>query len=63
MDPLKVLTERLKGRSKVDLAAELGISEAYLHDLFNGRREPGPTVLDALGLERKVTYRRKGNGK
>lgn len=36
-----------------------GVSPAYVSDILAGRREPGKLVLDALGLERVVTYRRK----
>jgi DNA-binding transcriptional regulator YdaS (Cro superfamily) len=36
-----------------------GISPAYVSDVINGRREPGPAILDALGIERVVTYRPK----
>lgn len=35
------------------------ISRGYLGDVLTGRREPGQKILDALGLERVVTYRRK----
>ena len=31
---------------------------AYVSDVLNKRRDPGPSVLVALGLERVVTYRR-----
>lgn len=36
-----------------------GISGAYLGDVLRGRREPGAKVLDALGLEKVVGYRKK----
>lgn len=39
------------------LAKELGVSEPYLSDVINGRRDPGPKILKALGLERIVDYR------
>ena len=39
------------------LARELGVSEAYLSDIINGRRDPGRKILKALGLERVVDYR------
>lgn len=35
------------------------ISEQYLSDVLNGRREPGQKILDALGIERVVVYREK----
>lgn len=39
------------------LAQKLGVSEAYLSDVINGRREPADKLLSALGMERVVTYR------
>lgn len=41
-------------------AATFGISEAYLSDVLNGRREPGQSILDAVDFERIVTYQPKG---
>ena len=39
------------------------VSPAYVSDVLLRRREPGPAILDPLGLEaieeRRVTYRRK----
>lgn len=40
------------------LANALGVPSGILSDVMNGRRDPGPTLLDALGLERVVTYRK-----
>jgi transcriptional regulator with XRE-family HTH domain len=44
------------------LAARLGVSDSYLADVLNGRKDPGEAILEPLGLERVVTYRRKRNG-
>ncbi len=33
-----------------------GISAPYISDVLNGRRDPGDKVLEAIGLERAVTY-------
>lgn len=41
------------------LAEHLGVSESFLSDVLNGRREPTEAILQPLGLERVVTYRRK----
>ena len=41
------------------LAEQLGVSPAYLSDVLNGRKDPGDAILEPLGLERVVTYRRK----
>jgi transcriptional regulator with XRE-family HTH domain len=35
-------------------ARTLNISAAYLSDVYRGRRDPGPALLEHLGLERKV---------
>lgn len=36
------------------------VSAAYVSDVLQGRREPGRKILDALGVERVVGYRKKG---
>lgn len=53
-----ILKQRV-GNSQVAWAKAHGVSPAYVSDVLAGRREPGKLVLDALGLERVVTYRRK----
>ena len=40
------------------LADKLRISSAYLGDIINDKRKPGPKVLAVLGLERVVVYRK-----
>lgn len=40
-------------------AAKHGISLPYVNDVLRGHRDPGDKILDALGLEKVVTYRRK----
>jgi len=35
-------------------ARTLNVSAAYLSDVYRGRRDPGPTLLEHLGLEKKV---------
>lgn len=39
-------------------AKERGMSPAYVSDILRGSREPAGKVLDALGVERVVTYRK-----
>lgn len=56
--------ERLQQRldmagKQVALAKELGVSLPYLNDVLHGRRELAGKVLDALGLERVISYREK----
>lgn len=42
-----------------DYAARIGISPAYLSDIYLDRRDPGPTVLNFLNLEEKTIYEKK----
>lgn len=35
-----------------------GISEAYISDVRNGRRDPGQMIAEALGYEPVTMYRR-----
>lgn len=49
---------KMAGSQKA-FAEKHGISPAYLCDVLNARREPGPSILDALGLVRVVRYRVK----
>jgi hypothetical protein len=41
----------------------IGCSPSYLCDVYAGKREPGPLILEALGLEsvvtKTVTYRKR----
>ncbi len=39
------------------LAERLEVSQAYLSDVINGRREPADKLLSALRMEQVVTYR------
>lgn len=43
-------------RTAKAFAVELGISAAYLSDVYAGRREPGDKILSRLNLERRVIY-------
>jgi transcriptional regulator with XRE-family HTH domain len=56
---LKALEDRRGKRTWKELAAELGISTAYLCDVLQGRREPGEKILEPMGWERAVEYREK----
>lgn len=61
VDVLDMLTRMVQERGSQKAVAEaLDISEQYLSDVLRDRREPGEKLLDALGVERVVTYRRKG---
>jgi len=41
-----------KKRSLRDYAKALGVTVAYLSDIYRGRRDPGPSILKPLGLEK-----------
>lgn len=43
-------------------AKRVGLSESYLSDVLNKRRDISPRILKHLGLERVVYYRRKDGG-
>ena len=58
-NPLLELRHLLESRSQVDVAKQLGISTQYLSDILHDRRQLGKKILDGMGLERVVTYRRK----
>lgn len=47
--------------SQTALARYLGISSSYLSDVIKGKRDPGASVLDALGLARVVRYAKIGD--
>lgn len=50
---IEMMKERQGGRTITALAAEFGVSKAYISDVYNGRRDPGPSILTPLGLESK----------
>lgn len=62
MDVRKHLASQAKPTQSA-WAKKHGVAAAYVSDVINGRREPGKAILDALGLERIVTYRRKKEGR
>ena len=54
-DVVDFLKKRQGNKTLRVLGLELGLSAAYLSDVFHGNREPGPTLLTLLGLERTKT--------
>jgi DNA-binding XRE family transcriptional regulator len=52
---VQMIRQRAAGRTQREMAHELGVGQQHLNDIFGGRREPGPTILLALGL-RKISY-------
>lgn len=62
MDIMIELQRRLaQAGSQALLAKELNVSQPYLSNVLAGRADPGPLILDALGVERVVTYRQKAS--
>ena len=59
MDPIQLLRDRCATAGQARVATELAISRQYLNDLLQGLRRPGPKILQALDLERVVTYRKR----
>ncbi len=60
MDVIRLLDRMAKQHgSQKALAKALKIHPTYLSMVMLGRKDPGPSLLKPLGLERVVTYRRK----
>jgi len=53
-----MVVQKLNDTTQRELADELGVSASYLNDYLHFRREPGAKLLEALGLQRVVTYER-----
>lgn len=48
--------------SQKAFAKRIGLSESYLSDVLNRRRDISPRILKFLGLERVISYRRIDGG-
>lgn len=60
----QAILERLRAAIRVAgsqqaFARQYGISAQYISDVAHGRRIMGQKILDALGLERVVSYRER----
>ena len=56
----RIRRELAAAGSQTALARQWGVSIPYLNDVLHGRRDPGVSILTALGLERApVSYRKK----
>jgi hypothetical protein len=44
---------------QLGFAQDKNLSAAYVNDVLRGRREPGQKILDAVGVEKVVSYRVK----
>lgn len=57
---LERLNELIAQRgSQAEFSKHSGVSQMYICDVLKGRRSPGPLLLDAIGMEAIVIYRRK----
>lgn len=57
-DIILLLRKRQGTRTQTELAADIGVSKQYLSDVVLGHRDPGPAILEYLGLVK--TYAKKG---
>lgn len=57
IDGVRKIVEGVAVPSHRKWAAKHGLSQQYVSMVINGEREPGPSILDAVGLERVVFYR------
>ena len=53
-----LVTQKLNDKTQREVADEFGVSAQYLNDYLHFRRDPGPALLEALGLHKVVTYER-----
>lgn len=56
LEVIELLKKRQGDMSLRGFASELGISAVYLMNIYKCRREPGPAVLESLGLKREIVY-------
>ena len=56
-DLLTYLRSLIGNGSQLSFAEAIGVSPQYLSEVLNGRRDPGNSILEAIGVERIVTYR------
>ncbi len=55
---LKIIRSRINGSTQRQVAHDLGVSTAYLSDVLAGKRNPGPKILQGLGLQQRIVYRK-----
>lgn len=60
-DSMRALIRRAcrEAGSQKAWAKQHNINEAFLSQVLRGEREPSPAILDPLGMERVVVYRKK----
>lgn len=53
---LSILRKKQAERTSADFASNLGISQAYLSEIYAGKKAPGIRVLEHIGLRRVMMY-------
>jgi hypothetical protein len=51
---VRMLKQKQGNRSLRAFANEVGVTAAYINDIYQGRREPGPAVQRYLRVRRQV---------
>ncbi len=59
-DLIALLREQARPHQR-DWAEAHKVAASYLSDVLNGRRDPGKSILAALGYERVILYKKKGD--
>lgn len=49
-------TQCAKAGGQTAFANQHGVSVAYVSDVMNGRKDPGPALLKAMGVRKVVRY-------
>ncbi len=60
-DLIALLREQAPYGQQEKWALTNGVEPSVLSDVLNGRRDPGKSILKALGYERVVLYRKVAN--
>jgi predicted transcriptional regulator len=53
---IKELRRKQGERTNRDFAAELGIHESHIGQIYKGTRDPGESILSQLNLTKRVVY-------
>jgi transcriptional regulator with XRE-family HTH domain len=49
---VELLKKRMGKKTLRGFGEEIGLSAPYLSDVFRGNREPGPSILAVIGVEK-----------
>ena len=60
MTPLQqLIVERKRWDTQWELAEAIGVSSQFLGKVLCGDKPPGPKVLDYLGIEKQIVFKRR----